>query len=163
MNVNNMLTAIDIMNRAGKFDISVWQEVVPGGYKDTECELHRCGTSACFAGWVAVSPEFRKDGGSISRSCGYPIITDGNNNRLYEASAIAYWLDIPNRDAEDLCFVGSNIGRFYNDKEYDEITTDDVVCVLATLLLEHAGDDTYCFDSNDPNVLDGDDDGVGMA
>ena len=62
----------------------------------TESELHACGNTACFAGHLALSPEFQDAGGLVSET-GAPIFND-----LLEASAVAEYFDIPHELAGDL-------------------------------------------------------------
>src|SRR5690606_8145741 len=99
MNTENINKAIAVMERVKKrcdvFDLSDWQW--SNDVCQTEEELHKCGTSACFAGWVGISPEFIKDGGSINANYGYPIIKEHAG-----VEAMAYWLDISDRLAANL-------------------------------------------------------------
>jgi hypothetical protein len=80
--------AIDIMERAKAKD-----SVFMPRYQDndrltarSEEELHRCGNKACFAGHVAVSPEFIKEGG-FSCERGGPVFLE-----WYGMDAIEKWL-----------------------------------------------------------------------
>lgn len=87
MNIERLNQAIAIMKRAGTIDMSFWQ----GETFDTchtESELHSCGNSACFAGWVAISPEFVKVGGKHLPDSGAPIF-----NERMSHYAISEWLE----------------------------------------------------------------------
>lgn len=87
MNIERLNQAINIMKRAGTIDMGFWQ----GDTFDTchtESELHSCGNSACFAGWVAVSPEFQEAGGAHLHNSGAPIF-----NGCMGYLAIAGWLE----------------------------------------------------------------------
>ena len=62
----------------------------------TESELHACGNTACFAGHLALSPEFQKAGGSVNK-IGAPVFKGFD-----EANAVAEYFDIPYELAGDL-------------------------------------------------------------
>jgi hypothetical protein len=96
--MRNMDKAIAIMKRAGRVDMGVYQCGYPS--IKTEKIAHECGTAACFAGWIALSPEFQADGGTVQYT-GRPQF-DGS----YGSQAIARWLDIGWQEAADLCMVG---------------------------------------------------------
>lgn len=99
INKERLEQAINIMKRAGAVDMSFWQGEAFEGCATTESELHSCGNSACFAGWVAVSPEFQEAGGAHLPNSGAPIF-DGYTGYY----AIAEWLgaegDLPNEVIE---------------------------------------------------------------
>lgn len=88
MNKERLEQAIAIMNRAGTVDMGFWQGEAFEGCATTESELHSCGNSACFAGWVAIAPEFIKAGGAHLSDSGAPIF-DGYTGYY----AIAEWLE----------------------------------------------------------------------
>ena len=74
MNLRRMDVCIKVMQRVVDnkyaFDLGDWQQ---GEHtKTSEKELHKCGSAACFAGWLAVSPEFRRSGGTLSQYHGIP-------------------------------------------------------------------------------------------
>lgn len=95
MNIKNIDKAIAVMHRAKNFHMGQWQTISysPGGGRtrcaETEVELHACGNSACFAGYIAISHEFKEDHGLIDSSTGSPCYRDKGG-----AAAIASWLDI---------------------------------------------------------------------
>ena len=100
MNVENITKAIAIMERAaakGSLYMPRWQSPSGGGVftpASTEEELHTCGNRACFAGHIAVSPEFKADGGSCYYT-GAPTYLDEYGRAVEkEAEAVAKWLDI---------------------------------------------------------------------
>ena len=99
INLERLEQAIAIMKRAGTIDMGFWQGEAFEGCATTESELHSCGNSACFAGWVAVSPEFQETGGAHLSDSGAPIF-DGYTGYY----AIAEWLgaegDLPNEVLE---------------------------------------------------------------
>lgn len=85
MNLERLDQAIAVMKRAGKVIMSDWQT---GEIRGTEAELHECGTAACFAGWLAVSPEFQAAGGDVGFG-GNPLFGPLGGFR-----AITEWLEI---------------------------------------------------------------------
>ena len=93
MNCERIQDAITMMNDVTHrhFDMANWQNE-PHGHiiqiAQTESELHACGNTACFAGHLALAPEFQKAGGSVSIT-GAPSF-----NGLLEASAVAEYFDI---------------------------------------------------------------------
>lgn len=95
MNIENLNKAIAIMERAGKVNMNKWQH---GQIVETEKELNICGTAACFAGWIAVSPEWKADGGTVGFS-GAPA-----KDHILGRHAIADWLEIPYELAGSIVF-----------------------------------------------------------
>lgn len=129
-NRERVLQAIAIMERAGVVDMSDFRsEYGPGCDTMTEADLHRCGTAACFAGWVAVAPEFLAAGGECIG--GMPI--SPFESSCDGADAIAWWLDISHEAAHDLVFGGA-----YNRPDLStwlkDITREDVIAALRKLL-----------------------------
>lgn len=132
MNRQHVEDAIAIMERvkAGGHPVQMeaWQTVKPGQTVGrTEEELHTCGTAACFAGWVAVSPEFQAAGGGVAldgapRSSGTPA----------GAPSIARWLDIYYGDAQALCAI-SGTATVYGTDSFESLTVDDVLSALYRL------------------------------
>lgn len=92
MNHERLEQAINIMKRAGKVDMNCWQGAYQANIKQTEQEMHSCGNSACFAGWLAVSPEFRTAGGTIN-TLGVPVYQGKTG-----PDAILKWLDLEDED-----------------------------------------------------------------
>lgn len=88
MNIERLNQAIAVMRRAGTLDMTNWQEETFTECATTEETLHTCGNSACFAGWVAVSPEFQEAGGEVHPDYGFPIF-----GKLSGASAVCEWLE----------------------------------------------------------------------
>ena len=91
MNLERLQQAINLMKRAGKVYMGTWQYNYPA-YTD-EKTLHNCGTPACFAGWLAVSPEFQEAGGTVHPS-GSPKF-----NGYTGAEAIIRWMGATAVDA----------------------------------------------------------------
>jgi len=73
------------------FNMTEWQNKAHSyvlWIAQTESELQGCGNTACFAGHLALSPEFQKAGGSVSK-IGAPIF-----NGVRYAEAVAEYFDI---------------------------------------------------------------------
>lgn len=159
MNIENVNKAIAIMTRVKglnyPFDMETWQgydavdddvELSTLGFLKmfnsmgcvykaiaNEADLHRCGTGACFGGWVAVSPEFKADGGGAYYADGAPRLEHTDGMVYHDAEAIAKWLDIPEHEAAVLTAV-TNIGyAAYGRDTMEEITVDDVIEALTRL------------------------------
>ena len=87
------------------FNMSGWQHEQPGHIikiAQTEFELHTCGNTACFAGHLALSPEFQDAGGLVSKT-GAPMF-----NGVRYAEAVAEYFDIPYELARDLTLPRRN-------------------------------------------------------
>lgn len=144
-NIANIDTAIAIMKRAAKhnrIDMRSWQtrQNRNSNIATTEAELHACGNTACFAGYVAVSPEWKAAGGTIGGS-GTPLLLlwpDISSHYAIGKSAIAAWLGIRQRLAESLVcgdtylmkdIINYQHSSFY-DKPWKEVTAEDVIAKL---------------------------------
>lgn len=111
MNKENVQKAIAILDRVpkDKLDMTHWQArngLIP--YKKALTNekglLSDCGTTACLAGWVAVSPEFQESGGSADKRDGRPVIEAESGEVLEDIDAIAYWFGIDTDSASVLCY-----------------------------------------------------------
>jgi hypothetical protein len=137
MNKENMLKAIAVMRRAAEhksINMQAWQSPKTGRVLvKTEEELHSCGNKACFAGYLAVSPEWIADGVALTPA-GCPIITP----KIFGYTAIAEWLDIPLKDEENLvhgdCINGMSC---YYRKNWAGVTATDVIEKLKELMIEY--------------------------
>lgn len=133
MNIENVNKAIAVMKRVKKrgdaFYLGTWQGLsMDEDALTNEEELHSCGTSACFAGWVAVSPEFKEDGGGIDED-GSP--TWLGSRFVSGTAAIGAWLDLGGEQAYDLCGCGET-RRVYGVDDH-EVTVDNVLAALYRL------------------------------
>lgn len=109
----------------------------------TEAELHTCGNTACFAGHLAVSPEWLETKGFHSSETGCPIY-DGNDEYMVAEDAISEWLGI---DSVLACeFIRSNgMGDDYHmlyKTQWRNVKAEHVIREL-TLLMK-IGEDAYC-------------------
>ena len=89
-------------------------------------EEHLCGTPCCFAGYIAVSPEFHADGGYVSGP-GSPEFNDACDEH-----AIREWLDCSIEHAEAVCSV-KNINIAYPNIKTKSIKFADVIAALVSL------------------------------
>jgi hypothetical protein len=134
-NREKMHQAIAIMQRAGKVEMSIFQD--GRTHATTEEEIHKCGNKACFAGWVAVSPEFLKDGGRVSRP-GSPIFKSS-----YGSDAISSWLSISEDLAEclvcgecdSLFWAEEDYPSFYAPVPFHKVQAVDVIRKLSEILV----------------------------
>lgn len=144
MNTENVKAAIEIMRQAKSLDMTEWQthDGVPicETEESTACtldELHSCGNSACFAGYIAVSPQFRLSGGGVGL-VGEPVFRD-----MRSAQAIAEWLDISpgwarllvygHIESDDSYDEDYNYCSFY-EKRFEEVEPADVIAKLELIL-----------------------------
>ena len=160
MNIENMKAAIAIMqrviDRGDKVDMVNWQ-TTKSGYNTfsfepiakTEDELHACGNAACFAGYVAISPEWRAAGGFVLGSAAPSLAHNSQFNphpwNLSNESGIAAWLDLPIAVARRLvrgdlvtewdeeAAKGRDFSRFY-DRWWTDVTAQNVIEKLMYLL-----------------------------
>ena len=101
MNTDNVLLAIEVMGRVVRqqyeFDIGTWVGTDSDySFPTTEQEASECGTAACFAGWIALSPEGREAGMHLSKGG-----TPGHGND-YGVFSVVSFLDIPFVEAKHL-------------------------------------------------------------
>jgi len=129
MNCERIQAAITMMKRAipRYFDMTHWQ-IEPHGHiiqiAQTESELHACGSTACFAGHLALSPEFKKAGGSVCPA-GSPIFNGFNGS-----FAVAEYFDIPYELARDLTLPD----RDFYPVDFEDVKPEHVIEKLETLL-----------------------------
>lgn len=128
VNKVNVQKAIDIMERVPNdmLNMRFFQSGSLYGTVTTEEALHACGNKACFAGYIAVSPEFKADGGKSSWS-GAPRLTPGDN----ATDSISKWLDIDLDLAESFVFGDSD--TFY-PVPWTEVKPQHVIAKLKELL-----------------------------
>ena len=129
MNRERIQDAITMMKRAipRYFDMTNWQNEPQGHIKQivqTESELHVCGNTACFAGHLALSPEFQKAGGSVSK-IGAPVF-----NGVRYAEAVAEDFDIPYELAMDLTLPDRDFYPVY----FEDVKPEHVIEKLEMIL-----------------------------
>lgn len=96
MRLDRLEQAIAVMKRAGKVDMGSWQGC-GAGIQRTEAELHTCGNTACFAGWLAVSPEFQEAGGKVGPVSGTPTFKGETGTQ-----AVIEWLEAVDEQSSDI-------------------------------------------------------------
>ena len=122
---NAIIMMKDVTHRY--FNMSNWQNERPGHIMQiaqNETELHGCGNTACFAGHLALSPEFQDAGGSVSK-IGAPMF-----NGVRYAEAVAEYFDIPYELAGNLTLPG---GDFYPVK-FRDVKPEHVIEKLEIIL-----------------------------
>ena len=129
MNRERIQSAIAMMKRVTHryFDMTNWQNE-PHGHiiqiAQTESKLHTCGNTACFAGHLALSPEFQDAGGLVSK-IGAPIF---NGVRFVEA--VAEYFGITYELAADLTLPDRN---FY-PVDFEDVKPEHVIEKLEMIL-----------------------------
>lgn len=100
MNKERVMAAIELMKRAENLNMCDYQmPAMFESYVDSVEELHKCGNTACFAGYLAISEEFKKAGGGRSQ-----VIASPYYEGLYGSGAVALYLGISEELAESLVF-----------------------------------------------------------
>ena len=79
MNVQRIQAAIEMMKHVERLDMNSWQGNMSYRIAQTIEELHRCGNNACFAGYLAISEEFKQAGGRVCPFSGQPEFGHTNN------------------------------------------------------------------------------------
>lgn len=135
VNKKNVISSINTIERAAKaghfLDMTKWQKRFHGRYKEILGELLNCGTPACFAGLVAASEDFHKDGGRVG-DVGQPVIdVDGDIKTGHWA--IAHWMGIIVEDSLELCAAHGREWYGLCGKQVSDITHQDVLSVLCRL------------------------------
>ena len=129
MNRERIQAAIAMMKRAipRYFNMSNWQNERPGHIMQiaqTESKLHACGNTACFAGHLALSPEFKKAGG-LAYGTGAPKF-----NNFSGSFAVAEYFDIPYELAGDLTLPG----RDFYPVCFEDVKPEHVIEKLEMIL-----------------------------
>jgi hypothetical protein len=131
INLKNVQAAIDIMRRVdeqgGKgFNLCHFQDTRHGGGEGwvfDEQEAHACGTTACFSGWVNLSPEWRSQPNIKTK------VVAAMYEGMGESSSMAKWLGISIREASGMIFNGEDDegNEIYKGKSYPQVTVCDVI------------------------------------
>lgn len=88
MNKENINKAIAVMKRAKNLQMTAWQNSYE--IAQTEDELHTCGNTACFAGYIAISPEFP----GTCNEFGVPEMAFGDGGKVLGSWAILHWFEL---------------------------------------------------------------------
>ena len=129
MNRERIQYAVSMMKRVTHrhFDMANWQNKdhsYVSRIVQTESELHACGNTACFAGHLALSPEFKKAGGLLYGT-GAPKF-----NNFSGSFAVAEYFDIPYELARDLTLPRRN---FY-PVDFEDVKPEHVIEKLEMIL-----------------------------
>ena len=129
MNRERIQAAIAMMKRAipRYFNMSNWQNERPGHIMQiaqTDSELHGCGNTACFAGHLALSPEFKKAGGLLYGT-GAPKF-----NNFSGSYAVAQYFGITYELAGDLTLPD----RDFYPVDYEDVKPEHVIEKLEMIL-----------------------------
>lgn len=135
MNVKRIKHAIKLMKKAKNLNMVEWQNHEDsGGLAHSVKELHACGNSACFAGYVGISKPFKKAGGRVN-SLGDPLF-----NTQSGSLAISDYFDISYDLADNFVSGGEfewkddvYVSKFYN-KQWKDVTPEDVIKKLEMVL-----------------------------
>lgn len=88
-NIERINKCIDLMRRAKNLNMRYWQDyTMRQGPEESVRDLHACGNTACFAGYLAISKFFQEEGGTVL-SDGSPEWAD-----YCGAEAVAMYLGI---------------------------------------------------------------------
>jgi hypothetical protein len=132
--MRNLQTTINILERAkknnGLFDIHYFQysPTIEDHYVKTERELHSCGNSACVAGYIAVSPEFKKIGGQVGVN-GTPVMKNDKDKHFQCINPIFFWFGSVLE--EEQFFIDSLCGFRYNKEFWGGVSNKDVTIDMA--------------------------------
>lgn len=96
-------------------------------YKTEDEAINHCGTTCCFVGWLAISPEFRELGVNTN-FYGAPVDADGNTNIIRELLGMSY------NQYESFIYGLTYHGENFYDKEIETITPHDIIKKLEELL-----------------------------
>lgn len=170
MNVQRIQAAIEMMKIAKGLDMCSWQDFTSSGNdsvsKSIE-ELHRCGNTACFAGYLAISEEFKAAGGRVCEESGSPMIgehdTPTSTIAHYFELGSTEWDGVPCKVVQSIiyseftapiCF-GFTKNGFSKDissypVKFEEVTPDMVIDKLEALLRGEYYGYEYIEDETDP-------------
>lgn len=102
----------------------------------TEASLHSCGNRACFAGYVALSPEWKAYGGGVN-PVGKPTYPATQIYDIEPCQNVGQWLGVSSQCLNMLFYSVSVDGNFhYTDfhvvynKPWEDVNSGDVLKVL---------------------------------
>lgn len=93
MNRDNIQYTIDLLKQAQNFNICHFQFSPIDNYVRTTEELHKCGNSACIAGYVALSPRWKELGNGVDEE-GFPVVSRkylGNSTPDLVGGFMKFW------------------------------------------------------------------------
>ena len=167
MNIERLNYAIEIMKQARNLDMTNWRSGKP---VESIEELHACGNTACFAGYLALSPEwdgkvasegqpyyppsesrtFGVIGGmAINKFLGMTSKTHMEVIELVVTSHTNYYLYAPTTkdQLESLTErskfeheIATRVGKLVDDRPWDDWRPEDVIKILEALRDGHFDD-----------------------
>ena len=170
MNIERLNYAIEIMRQAQNLDMTSWQSGDEGEALDSIEELHRCGNTACFAGYLAISPEW--DGKVTSEGKPYYLPSEPRTFGLIGADAVNHFLGMTSETHREVIAlvvtsttyfylyspttenqletlseqskwefeIATRVGKLVEDRPWSEWRPDDVIKILEALRDGHFDD-----------------------
>lgn len=80
---------------AAAFNMNSWQDPLMSGTTFTREDLHKCGNTACIAGYASLMPEWSQNGGTIDACTSAPTFHVDADLTLYGARAFAALFQLP--------------------------------------------------------------------
>lgn len=144
MNAERVSDMLAIMERARNLDMTWFQQVHREGHRYYASvangdavhsieELHECGSFACFAGYLALSPMFKAAGGTMLKS-GAPCWADPERAREESHQVVASYLDISPLLARAMIYGGTYEGTPVYHDYLNTVRASDVADVLRRIL-----------------------------
>lgn len=118
MNIQRLQSLINIMTRVRDYNVgfdirnwSDWESTGKDGKMQSQGAYNDCGTTACVAGWLAVSPEFKALGGNVSvKGCPYIRLTRTKRHNVYGPEAVAIFLETDMETIDDqVLYMGRSV------------------------------------------------------
>lgn len=129
MNRENIEYMKTVMEQATSFHMRAFQNITTSAdeFAETVDQLHQCGNTACFAGYLAISEKFKQDGGRARN--GVPVYRSFD-----DYYAVAEWLGISNLLTEKIVYGCDN---FYDDLfgvPFEKVTPAHLIQVMDMIL-----------------------------
>lgn len=150
MDIKAIQSTVEILEQAVLFSLESWQKsqrpsrFYKGYYLDKPPVVHsvkeanECNTTACIAGYTAMTDDFLVKGGSIDLCDGSPVISAkyrGEDITLDGGEAMAYFWDVPNDVAVEICGAGFSYPflAVFN-KNLKDVTKEDAILKLKEMV-----------------------------
>jgi len=130
-NIDRLQDAIAIMRISKNLDMRSFQNTFDSlKISDSIASLHACGNTACFAGYIAISPMFQNAGGTCGNK-GSPKF-----NGKYSSGALAEYFEISPDLADKLIFGEQNScwQEIFYPVPFDKITPAHVIQKLEMII-----------------------------
>lgn len=139
MNKQRIQQCIEMMRDARSLDMGMFQYETFALAESID-ELHSCGNTACFAGYLALSEPFKAAGGQSFH--GEPVILH-KGEKLSAEDAVAYYLDIDRELAEAIVYGDSDEYDELYPVRFKEVKPKHVIGVLQGILDGEYGGQSY--------------------